>query len=190
MTAMLASLRRCGSFSATKARAPMFCRPMEFSMPAAVSKTRGGGLPGMGSRERPLTTKPPSFSSATMSSNSTPYPKVPLAAMIGFLKLMPAKRMVRSGAEALMRASAQGKRKKEKGKRNAHCRQVQARFLFPFSFFLLPSSFGAPGAARDQRLGKHTSRGAGRAIDAEERGERGGQVARLACAAIGAGAKR
>ena len=82
---------------AMKARAPIFCSPIAFSMPAAVSNIRGGGLPAIGSRESPFTTKPPSLSRVTMSSNSTPYPKVPLAAMIGFLKLMPQKLMLRSG---------------------------------------------------------------------------------------------
>jgi len=55
-----------------KARAPMFCSPMEFSIPAEVSNSRGGGLPTIGSRDSPLVTKPPSFSSVTMSSNSMP----------------------------------------------------------------------------------------------------------------------
>ena len=32
----------------------MFCSPMAFSIPAEVSHSRGGGLPGMGSRERPF----------------------------------------------------------------------------------------------------------------------------------------
>jgi len=75
----------------------MFCKPIEFSMPAAVSNKRGGGLPTIGSRESPLLTKPPSFSSVTTSSNSIPYPNVPDAARTGFLKLSPAKLTLRSG---------------------------------------------------------------------------------------------
>ena len=69
---MLSILRSSGSFSSRNARAPMFCRPMAFSIPAAVSNRRGGGLPGIGSRERPLVTNPPSRLSVTTSSNSTP----------------------------------------------------------------------------------------------------------------------
>ena len=36
-TTMFLIARSLGSFSSTKARAPMFCRPIAFSMPAAVS---------------------------------------------------------------------------------------------------------------------------------------------------------
>ena len=43
---MLSILRSSGSFSSRNARAPMFCRPMALSIPAAVSNRRGGGLPG------------------------------------------------------------------------------------------------------------------------------------------------
>ena len=64
--------RSLGSFSSMKARTPMFWRPMALIMPAAVSMMRGVGLPAMGSRERPLVTKPPMRSRETMSSNSTP----------------------------------------------------------------------------------------------------------------------
>src|SRR5882762_3130280 len=38
----------------------------------------------MGSRERPLVTKPPRRFRSTRWANSRPYPKVPLAARIGF----------------------------------------------------------------------------------------------------------
>src|SRR3954464_8878406 len=62
MTTMFLILLSSGSFSWMKARAPMFCSPMELSMPAAVSKTRGGGLPAIGSRESPLTPNPPPLS--------------------------------------------------------------------------------------------------------------------------------
>src|ERR1019366_6509812 len=69
---MFLMLFRSGSFSSRKARTPTFCSPMALSMPAAVSNSRGGGLPAIGSRESPFTTNPPSRSSVTTSSNSTP----------------------------------------------------------------------------------------------------------------------
>ena len=40
--------RRNGSFSRANASTPTFSRPMEFSIPAAVSQMRGGGLPKRG----------------------------------------------------------------------------------------------------------------------------------------------
>jgi len=58
---------------------------MAFSMPAAVSQRRGGGFPIIGSFDNPLTTNAPSLLRWTTSSNSTPYPNVPLAAITGFL---------------------------------------------------------------------------------------------------------
>src|SRR5437763_1226815 len=73
MTTISLISRSLGSFSSRNARAPMFCKPMALSIPAAVSYKRGGGLPIMGSRESPLTTKPPSWFRCTTSSNSTPF---------------------------------------------------------------------------------------------------------------------
>src|SRR5689334_2192819 len=62
---------------------------MELIIPPSVSHKRGGGLPRMGSRDRPLTTIPPiAFRSATFS-NSTPYPYVPEAAITGFCSSAP-----------------------------------------------------------------------------------------------------
>src|SRR5882672_9664976 len=57
MTAV-SNFRNTGSFSATKARTPTFWRPTALSIPEAVGKSRGAGAPSMGSRERPLVTKP------------------------------------------------------------------------------------------------------------------------------------
>src|SRR5579884_1615579 len=76
----------------------MFCSPTEFSIPAAVSKSRGLGLPAIGVADRPLVTMPPSFFKLTMSSNSTPYAKVPLAARMGFCRRIPAISTLRSTA--------------------------------------------------------------------------------------------
>src|ERR1019366_470808 len=83
-------LRNFGIFSATNARTPMVCSPTAFIMPAGVSMMRGLGLPAIGSRDRPLVTKAPIRSSETISSNSTPYPKVPLAAITGERNSTPA----------------------------------------------------------------------------------------------------
>ena len=75
--------RSSGSFSRTKRWTPMPCRPIAFSMPAGVSAIRGGGWPWRSLRKRPLTATPPSDERSTTSSYSRPYPKQPLAAMIG-----------------------------------------------------------------------------------------------------------
>src|ERR1019366_9287135 len=83
MTTVPVMLRSFGSLSATNARTPIFCRPTAFIMPAGVSMMRGLAFPAIGSRDRPLVTKAPIRSSETISSNSTPYPKVPLAAITG-----------------------------------------------------------------------------------------------------------
>src|SRR5215475_8614748 len=72
-----------GSFALTNASTPTFCRPIALSMPEAVSQTRGPGAPAIGSREIPLVTIPPSLFRSTRWANSTPYPKVPAAVMMG-----------------------------------------------------------------------------------------------------------
>ena len=43
-----------GSFSATNARTPIFCNPIELIIPAWVSYSRGAGLPSIGSRDKPF----------------------------------------------------------------------------------------------------------------------------------------
>ena len=64
--------RSWGSFSATKARTPMFWSPMALTMPLGVSHIRGDGAPAMGSSESPLTTIPPSRFRSTKWANSIP----------------------------------------------------------------------------------------------------------------------
>ncbi len=60
LTSTAVSNRRSqGRSTAMKWSTPGFCKPMALSMPAGVSATRGGGLPGHGSRETPLTMIPP-----------------------------------------------------------------------------------------------------------------------------------
>ena len=46
--------RSSGSFSSTKRRTPMPCRPIAFSMPAGVSTMRGAGCPSRSVRNRPF----------------------------------------------------------------------------------------------------------------------------------------
>jgi hypothetical protein len=50
--------RRKGSLSRRKASTPTFSRPIELSMPPAVSQIRGSGLPWRGSGEMPLVDMP------------------------------------------------------------------------------------------------------------------------------------
>ena len=68
----------------------MFCSPIAFIIPLAVSIIRGIAFPAIASRDKPLVTNAPILSSETISSNSTPYPKVPLAAITGFASSTPA----------------------------------------------------------------------------------------------------
>src|SRR5579871_3256568 len=84
------NLRSGGSFSSMKASTPTFCNPMAFSIPAAVSTRRGAGLPNIGARESPLTTIAPSAFRSRSCANSSPYPNVPLAAITGFFRRIPA----------------------------------------------------------------------------------------------------
>src|SRR5882724_1741853 len=58
-------------------------------MPPSVCHKRGGGLPAIGSRDRPLVTKPPIWFRSTSFANSIPYPKVPDAASTGLRSGMP-----------------------------------------------------------------------------------------------------
>src|SRR5882672_6805275 len=83
MTAV-SNFRSIGSFSVTKARTPTFWRPTALSMPEAVGKSRGAGAPSMGSRDRPLVTKPPRRFRSTRWANSG---AVDLSVKIGALRL-------------------------------------------------------------------------------------------------------
>jgi hypothetical protein len=85
-TTVAPSLRSSGSFSATKAFTPMFCNPIAFTNPLAVSQIRGAGEPSMGWMESPLVTTAPRRLISTSGENSIPYPNVPLAAIMGFLR--------------------------------------------------------------------------------------------------------
>src|SRR6478752_3809789 len=58
-------------------------------MPPSVCHKRGAGLPGIGSRDSPLVTKPPSWFKSTSFASSIPYPKVPDAASTGLRSGMP-----------------------------------------------------------------------------------------------------
>ena len=53
---------------------PGFCRPMALSMPAGVSQTRGGGLPGQATGATPLVTTAPQISGEKNGRYSRPYP--------------------------------------------------------------------------------------------------------------------
>src|SRR5215213_2506197 len=80
--------QRSAYFSST-ALTPGFWRPIEFSIPAGVSVTRGGGLPTRGRRVVPLEQIAPSRFTSTTSPYSTPYPKVPEATSSGLRRTRP-----------------------------------------------------------------------------------------------------
>ena len=71
MTAVSTPSRR-GALSAMKASMPTFSSPMALSIPAAVSRMRGGAFPGLGSRERPLVHRPPMASTSQRPAYSVP----------------------------------------------------------------------------------------------------------------------
>ena len=48
-----------GAYCSMTAWTPTFCRPIELSIPAAVSTVRGGGLPARGCKVVPLQTMAP-----------------------------------------------------------------------------------------------------------------------------------
>ena len=62
--------RRNSIFPSRNPCRPTFSSPIALSMPQAVSTTRGGGLPGRGSRDIPLTTTAPSRCRLTSWENS------------------------------------------------------------------------------------------------------------------------
>ena len=64
--------RSFGIFSSANARTPIFCSPIAFIIPAAVSTIRGEAFPAIGSSDSPLVTNAPILFSETISSNSTP----------------------------------------------------------------------------------------------------------------------
>ena len=82
--------RRKGSSSRMKASTPGFCSPTELSIPRGVSAIRGGGLPSLGERVKPLQQIPPSSDRSKNSPYSRPKPKVPEAATTGFFSRTPA----------------------------------------------------------------------------------------------------
>jgi len=59
---------------------------MELIIPDGVSTILGGGLPSLGWRVMDFVKIAPSFETSTKSGVSIPYPNVPDAANIGFLK--------------------------------------------------------------------------------------------------------
>ena len=63
---------------------PIFSRPIVFNIPEEVSIILGTGFPVRGFIERPLVQNPPNLFKSTNSENSSPYPKVPEAAITGF----------------------------------------------------------------------------------------------------------
>src|SRR6267378_3560589 len=69
-----------------KASTQTFYNPTAFSIQDGVSESHGAGAPSMGCREIPLVTKPPRRFKFTRWVNSSPYPKVPLAAMMGLAR--------------------------------------------------------------------------------------------------------
>ena len=62
---------------------PGFSSPIQFNIPAGVSVMRTPLFPARGFKVVHLTITPPSFFKSTKSENSSPKPKVPLAAKIG-----------------------------------------------------------------------------------------------------------
>src|SRR5512146_260939 len=89
-------------FSST-ASTPGFWRPIELSIPAGVSVTRGGWFPMRGRRVVPLQQIAPSRSTSTTSPYSTPYPNVPDATSTG---LRSTSRPGRPGARSTDRSTA------------------------------------------------------------------------------------
>src|SRR5664280_3610897 len=83
------SVRMRGSSRSRKAGMPGFWSPTEFIMPAGVSHTRRPGLPSRGCNVRPLEQMPPRRPTSKNWLYSAPKPKVPDAAMTGFLSVMP-----------------------------------------------------------------------------------------------------
>src|SRR5438270_4252176 len=69
---------------------------MALSIPAGVSTIRGAGWPSRSAKNSPLTATAPSDARSTTSAYSTPYPKQPLAAMIGLCSVREPMRTLRS----------------------------------------------------------------------------------------------
>jgi len=76
-------MRRGSSFE-RKALNPGFCSPIAFNIPAGVSTILGPGFPCRGLRVSPFTMIAPSFSRSIRDEYSSPNPKVPEAASMGF----------------------------------------------------------------------------------------------------------
>ena len=82
-------LRSAGTFSLTRASIPGFWSPTELIMPAAHSAILGVGLPYLAFSVVPFSEMAPSRLRSNIPSSSVPKPKVPLAGITGFFRLMP-----------------------------------------------------------------------------------------------------
>jgi hypothetical protein len=83
-------LRKKGNSFSIKNGIPTFSRPIEFSKPDGVSQRRSPLLPGRADSVNPFVQIPPSKDISKIPSYSLPFPKVPEAAITGFLSLTPA----------------------------------------------------------------------------------------------------
>src|SRR5215510_3627361 len=75
----------------------MLCNPIALIKPDGVSSKRCGSEPILGLGVKLLETIPPSKFRSTISVSSSPYPKHPLAVMIGFFNLIGPSSTDRSG---------------------------------------------------------------------------------------------
>src|SRR5512142_2154751 len=96
-------LAQVSAYFATTASTPVFWRPIELSIPAGVSVTRGVGLPIRALSVVPLQQIAPSRSTSTTSPYSTPYPNVPDATSTG---VCTTSRPGRDGARSTDRSTA------------------------------------------------------------------------------------
>ena len=142
----------------------MFCRPIAFSMPAAVSHRRGGGLPIIGSFDRPFTTNPPS-----------------LLEVDDVLELDAVAEGSAGGDDGILECDA-GNVDAEIGSGRA----VGCGHGLAFSRSRLRRCV----AVRSERLGQHASHGMRGSVDSEQRRERGHHVDRFDAGAIGSGLER
>src|SRR4051794_31216752 len=92
------------AYLSSTASTPGFWRPIELSIPAGVSVTRGGGLPRRGLSVVPLQQIAPSAWTSTTSPYSRPYPNVPDATSTGLSSTSaPSRRGARSTARSTRR---------------------------------------------------------------------------------------
>src|SRR3954470_4536275 len=93
-------------YLSSTASTPGFCRPIELSMPAGVSVTRGGGLPTRGRSVVPFEQIAPRRWISTTSPYSMPYPNVPEATSIGLFSVRPRPRSTDMSTALLASRSA------------------------------------------------------------------------------------